>query len=45
MIDLIEKLESGEEINRSIYKNEIVNYVNDLCMELSIIKNQFSQLL
>ena len=25
MIDLIEKLESGEEINRSIYKNEIVN--------------------
>lgn len=45
MIDLIEKLESGEEINRSIYKNEIVNYVNDLCMELSIITNQFSQLL
>lgn len=45
MIVLIEKLESGEEINRYTYKGEIVKYVDDLLMKLSNITNQYAEFL
>lgn len=45
MIDLIEKFENGDQINRNIYKGEIVKYVNDLFMALSNITNQFTEFL
>lgn len=45
MIELIEKLENGEQTNRNIYKGEIIKYVNDLFIALSNIANQFAEFL